>query len=57
MAFPEYFGRRSAAFQKEWLGPTRYRMYADGSLKLDQLVNPDTGFMRTVKELKELVGG
>ncbi len=56
-AFPEYFGRRSAAFQKEWLGPTRYRMYADGSLKLDQLVNPDTGFMRTVKELKELVGG
>ncbi len=28
--FPEYFARRSAAFQKEWLGPARYRMYADG---------------------------
>ncbi len=55
--FPEYFARRSAAFQKEWLGPARYRMYADGLLKLDQLVNPDTGFVRTVKELKELVGG
>ena len=63
--FEDYLKTRSEQFQKEWLGTrpikelggkSRYDLWKEGKLKLDQMVNPDTGYRRTIDDLKKLFG-
>jgi len=55
MAFADYLKTQSASFQREWLGKTRFELFQSGKLTLDQMVRPDSGFKRTVEELRKLL--
>jgi len=52
MTFADYLKEQPAEWQQEWLDATRYGMYKNNKLTLDQMVNPSTGFKRTVDDLK-----
>lgn len=49
--YPQWFARQSAAFQREWLGRTRYELYKKGGYKLDKFVDP-LGNRLTLDELR-----
>jgi hypothetical protein len=49
--FADYLQEQSPQFRREYLGKTRAELYEQGKLTLDQMVNPDTGFMRTLADL------
>lgn len=49
--YSDWFGRQPASFQKEWLGPSRYKLYRKGDYKLDRFVDP-TGKRLTLDELR-----
>jgi len=53
--FADYLKSQSVSFQREWLGATRFALYQSGKLTLDQLVRPDSGFKRTIDELRKLL--
>lgn len=38
--YPEWFSRQNAAFQREWLGRSRYELYKKGGYTLDKFVDP-----------------
>jgi len=54
--FDDYLKGRSEEFQREWLGATRYNLWKEGRLKVDQMVDPDRGFKRTIKDLEKYIG-
>jgi len=51
MNYREWFGEQGEAFQKAWLGPTRYELYKSGALKLDKMIT-GKGF-KTLDQLKK----
>lgn len=53
-SFKEWFADQDEKFQKNWLGPARFKMYQDGKYTLDKFVDPLSGQMFTLKELKAL---
>jgi SPP1 gp7 family putative phage head morphogenesis protein len=55
ITFADYLKTQSKSFQREWLGATRFALYQSGKLTLDQVVRPDSGFKRTVEELRNLL--
>lgn len=55
--FERYFKDQPSSWKRDWLGPTRYEMWLNGEIKFDDLVNPDTGFVRTIKELNAIIQG
>ena len=55
MTFADYLKTQSKSFQREWLGATRFALYQSGKLTLDQMVRPDSGFKRSMEELRKLV--
>lgn len=38
VTYPEWFGRQSPQFQRDWLGPTRYELFRAGVLSIDDMV-------------------
>lgn len=50
--YSKWFERQPASFQREWLGPTRYRLYRDGSYSLDRFVDPIGGKL-TIDQLRQ----
>lgn len=52
--FPKWFPQQSEAFQKSWLGPSRYKLFKEGKYSLDKFVDPLTGQPFTLAELKKL---
>ncbi|MEO4066534.1 minor capsid protein [Acinetobacter pittii] len=52
--FKGWFDKQDAAFQKSWLGPTRYKLFKEGKYSLDKFVDPLTGQPFTLAELKKL---
>lgn len=50
--FKEYFENQPEDFKRSWLGKTRYEMYRNGSLSLENMVRPDTGYVVPVSDLK-----
>jgi SPP1 gp7 family putative phage head morphogenesis protein len=52
--FKGWFDKQDAAFQKSWLGPSRYKLYKEGKYSLDKFVDPLTGQPFTLAELKKL---
>lgn len=54
-SFEEWFERQPTETKREILGPTRYRLYADGQISISD-VNDGLGRRRTLEELRELIG-
>lgn len=52
--FKGWFDKQDAAFQKSWLGPSRYKLFKDGKYTLDKFVDPLNGQPFTLAELKKL---
>ena len=50
--FGSWFAEQSAAFQREWLGPTRFKLYNEGHFPLDRFVDPQ-GKTYTIEQLRE----
>jgi len=48
--YHQWIKKQSAADQKEFLGPTRYKLWKSGKVKLDKFVND--GQLLTLDELK-----
>jgi len=55
MTFADYLKAQSESFQREWLGKARFELFQSGKLSLDQMIHPDSGFKRTVEELRKIV--
>ncbi|MNP80956.1 hypothetical protein D3C76_1791920 [compost metagenome] len=51
-SYSEWLARQSAAFQKDVLGPERYKLFSKGELTIDRFVDDD-GRTLTLKELRE----
>lgn len=49
--YAQWFADQSAAFQKEWLGPTRYLLYKKGGYPLDRFTDP-RGAAYTIEQLR-----
>jgi len=55
MTFADYLKSQPESFRREWLGAKRFELYQSGKLTLDQMVRPDSGFKRTIEELRKTV--
>lgn len=53
MSFKEWFPTTSAEFQRDWLGPTRYKLYKTGDLSIDDFLAPYPNKRFTLEELKK----
>lgn len=51
--YGEWLARQPAAFQKEVLGPARYKLFSKGDLSIDRFVD-DNGKQYTLEQLKDL---
>lgn len=51
--YEKWFGNQDAAFQKKWLGPTKYKLYKQGNYSLGAFVDP-TGKSYTIEQLRRL---
>jgi len=47
-----WFANQDAAFQREWLGTTRYRLYKEGGYTIDRFVDPIAGRQYSLEELR-----
>lgn len=52
-SYGEWLARQPAAFQRDVLGPERYKLFSKGNLTIDRFVD-DNGKTLTLKELREL---
>lgn len=50
-SYSAWFAQQDAAFQREWLGPARYKLYRDGKYSLDRFVDP-TGKQYNLEQLR-----
>ena len=51
--FKEFFKKTDDFFQKEWLGPKRYKLYKEGNFDFDKFFDPD-GQLYTLEHLRKL---
>ncbi|MDX7902437.1 minor capsid protein [Acinetobacter baumannii] len=51
--FKEFFGKTDDFFQKEWLGPKRYKLYKEGKFDFEKFFDPE-GQLYTLEELRKL---
>lgn len=51
--FKEFFKKTDDFFQKEWLGPKRYKLYKEGKFDFDKFFDPD-GQLYTLDQLRKL---
>lgn len=49
--YSKWFSNQDAAFQKEWLGPKRYKLYKEGGYDLSRFIDP-RGRQYTLEELR-----
>lgn len=49
--YASWFKNQDAAYQREWLGPTRYKLYKEGKYPIERFVDP-TGRQYTLEELR-----
>lgn len=50
--YASWFANQDATFQREWLGPTRYKLYKEGKLPIDRFVDPRRGQQYSLEELR-----
>ncbi|ENW81308.1 hypothetical protein F909_02599 [Acinetobacter sp. ANC 3929] len=53
--FKEFFKKTDNFFQKEWLGPKRYKLYKEGKFDFDKFFDPE-GQLYTLEHLRKLDG-
>lgn len=51
--FKEFFKKTDDFFQKEWLGPKRYKLYKEGDFDFDKFFDPE-GELYTLDQLRKL---
>lgn len=51
--FREFFKKTDDFFQKEWLGPKRYKLYKEGEFDFEKFFDPD-GRLYTLDQLRKL---
>lgn len=51
--FKEFFKKTDDFFQKEWLGPKRYKLYKEGKFDFEKFFDPD-GQLYTLEQLRKL---
>lgn len=51
--FKEFFKKTDDFFQKEWLGPKRFKLYKEGKFDFDKFFDPD-GRLYTLDQLRSL---
>lgn len=51
--FKEFFKKTDYFFQKEWLGPKRYKLYKEGKFDFDKFFDPE-GQLYTLDQLRKL---
>lgn len=51
--YKQWFDKQSGAYQKEWLGSSRYKLYKEG-VSLDRFADPRTGRQYNLKQLKAM---
>lgn len=52
--YRDWFAQQDESFQREWLGPSKYKLYKEGGYSLDKFVDPLSGQPFTLKQLKAL---
>ena len=50
--FQQFFGKQSATFQRGYLGDTRYKLFKQGGLKIEDMVNTVTGKPLNLSQLR-----
>lgn len=50
--YKAWFAQQDESFQREWLGPSKYKLYKEGGYPLDKFVDPLSGQPFTLKQLK-----
>lgn len=51
--FKEFFNKTDEFFQKEWLGPKRYKLFKEGKFDFDKFFDPE-GRLYTIDQLRKL---
>ncbi|MDR8438811.1 phage head morphogenesis protein, partial [Acinetobacter baumannii] len=51
--FKEFFKKTDDFFQREWLGPKRYKLYKEGKFDFDKFFDPE-GRLYTLDQLRKL---
>lgn len=51
--FKEFFNKTDEFFQKEWLGPKRYKLFKEGKFDFDKFFDPE-GRLYTLDQLRKL---
>lgn len=51
--FKDFFGKTDDFFQKEWLGPKRFKLFKDGKFNFDKFFDPE-GRLYSLNELRKL---
>lgn len=52
-SFKEFFSKTDDFFQKEWLGPKRYKLFKEGKFDFDKFFDPE-GRLYTLDQLRKL---
>lgn len=53
ISFKEFFKKTDDFFQREWLGPKRYKLYKEGKFDFDKFFDPEKRFY-TIDELEKV---
>lgn len=51
--YGKWFAGQDAAYQREWLGPSRYKLYKEGGMSLDRFVDVQAGKQYSLEELRQ----
>jgi len=57
VTFNQWFNRQDAKYQRQYLGNTRYELYKQGNLSVEQLMDVKKNKFYTIKEIKEMYIG
>lgn len=52
-SYSSWFANQDAAYQKEWLGPTRYKLYKEGKMPIERFSDPLNGKEYTIEQLRQ----
>ncbi len=52
--FPAWFAKQDARFQREWLGPSRFKLYETGKYPVTKFVDPRRGRVYTLEDLENM---
>lgn len=51
--YGSWFANQDAAYQREWLGPARYKLYQEGNMPIERFSDPLKGKQYTLDQLRQ----